>query len=229
MNSCRAAFNIILRPRSINTDKTTLKATNVIKYNNRRSAINSHADVTDEVIELLSNGTCAARSQALNTALYLQKRDDLDPTDLELDRPQYGLFTSTPIYAYQYILEYGGAIYTIDEWNKYCKPEENEYTYRALDPTIDSDSEEDIDDITLFYIDATQERAEYNLARYINHSSTDANIRSYVIQDKNLNYHVCFFALHDIEPQTELLVNYDGAYKNGESDKKRFKKKRFKK
>lgn len=57
-------------------------------------------------------------------------------------------------------------------------------------------------------IDSTENRAEYGLARRINHSRNSPNLKPIFVLDSQNMAHLCLFANRDIEAKEELRFDY---------------------
>jgi hypothetical protein len=57
-------------------------------------------------------------------------------------------------------------------------------------------------------IDATAASESYGLARYMNHSRENANLKGQVVVDRFQLLHACFLAKRDIEVGEPLLIDY---------------------
>jgi histone-lysine N-methyltransferase SETD8 len=57
-------------------------------------------------------------------------------------------------------------------------------------------------------IDATASVDSYGLARYMNHSKENANLKGYLVVDRYQQMHVCFLAKRDIDVGEPLLIDY---------------------
>ena len=60
------------------------------------------------------------------------------------------------------------------------------------------------------YVASTRRHADasYGLARYMNHSKANANLKGYLIVDQAKQLHCCFLANRDIEAGEALLIDY---------------------
>jgi SET domain-containing protein len=56
--------------------------------------------------------------------------------------------------------------------------------------------------------DATTPLSSFGVARFVNHSRFNANLKACILKDADGSPHLCFCAKDDICEETELLIDY---------------------
>lgn len=119
-----------------------------------------------------------------------------------------GIFAKELIIANTSLGEYTGKWVSKDEFEKFSddlKQKGFEYGWEVNDYRGNKNRPKGIklkDGITIGYIDAREE-TDGNYLRFINHSSTNDNVRAFQVKDK-----IYYLTTRDIQPGEELFVDY---------------------